>query len=506
MDFQYGTSSDSSTHTFYQSCCVGNGDPLTSSLTTDSLLIGQHYSITSIGTTNWASVGASVFDLSLALTPTSMIIPGRQYIIASTGTTDFIAAGASSNAVGTIYTQNNAVIPSGTGITIETDFIATGTDAGTGTVDTIFIMAMNDLPPETYYWSVRANNQTQGVTGPSSLPIVWSGPNVSAPKVITKCEVSNVGTVLTLNSTSPPSNTTDGICVGGFMSIESGEGEFAPNTYVTKINSTTEFEVSAALISPLTSYSPPLNIGSCVTITCKNPANGNTAGGVDGGDIQDGTIPGDALAPGLSVGQRISSSSWTIATPPSTITLPTALAVNAPSYIGNTGGSIPASEYYPFLQGTSSTTKGYVANSTGGYAGFTPYGSQNQQMINGTDEWTVLNLESVLGGFRPGIDVINYYFYTQIVATYNCTVQFNGFITFTSLGSTLVTNTQLGIDTIELIANKPFIYRVNDYFVGLGGQGSGVGTCWRVLNFTGNPSTDIVISVSGDADVYVERG
>ena len=506
MDFQYGTSSDSSTHTFYQSCCVGNGDPLTSRLTTDSLIIGNQYSITTVGTTNWASIGAKVFDLSVALTPTSMIIPGKQYIIASTGTTDFIAAGASSNAVGTIYIQNNAVIPSGTGITIETDFIATGTDAGTGTVDTIFMMTMNDLPPETYYWSVRANNQTQGVTGPSSLPIVWGGPNVTAPKVQNRCEVSNSGTVLTLNSATPPDNTTVGICVGGFITMNGGNGEFAANTYVTKINSTTEFEISATMTTSLDSYSPPTTNGGCVTITCKNPANGNTAGGVDGGDIQDNTIPVSAINGG-ALGKLIAQELWAIWQPsqvgPPVFTAPTIGNVNGPSLYGNPGSTIPSSRYYPFVQATSTTGTGYVANSTGSYQ---PYGSAIQNMVVGTDGWVPFTFNFVQGLFRPGVDVVDYYLSTQLTVDSDCHIQLLPYITFSQTPNTLVTNTQIGFNMIEMKAYEPYNFQYSELGIAAfdpagGDSGQTIGMLWRVIE-TGAT----VLSVQGSADVYLKRG
>ncbi len=500
MDFQYGTSSDSSTHTFYQSCCVGNGDPLTSSLTTDLLLIGQHYSITTVGTTNWATVGANVIDLSIALTAATMPIPGKQYIIASTGTTDFIAAGASSNAVGTIYIQNNTQIPTGTGITIETDFIATGTDAGTGTVDTIFIMTMNDLPSETYYWSVRANNQTQGVTGPSSLPIVWSGPNVTSPKVANRCKVSNVGTVLTLNSTTAPDNTTVGICVGGFIEIDGGVGEFAPNTYVTKINSTTEFEISATMVTDLAVFSAT-SLGSCVLITCKNPLNDTTAGGVDGGDIQDGTIPGGAIASGTTLSTILDDSQWGVVTSdPATglliLTPPAFGAINEPALITNTGSTISSTKIYPFYQGTASTADGYLANSTGSLA---PKESAFLELVNGQDQWYIFALSLIQSGFRPGVDEIVQTLQLQVVSDADVTFQIMPFGIFTTALTTLSCNSQF-MYNYELKANHPTGVDFNQDYFGFGGTGQSVGYCARVVQSTGT-----VTIISGDLTASVRR-
>ena len=506
LAFQYGTSSDPITHTFYQSSDNGDGSPLTAELGSVSLLIGQHYSIKTIGTTNWATVGASVFDLSVALTPTSMIIPGKQYIISSVGTTDFTLSGASTNAIGTIYTQNNAVIPSGTGITIETDFIATGTDAGTGTVDTIFVITMNDLPPDTYYWSVRASNDTQGVTSPASLPIVWSGPNVTAPKVQNRCEVSNSGTVLTLNSATAPDNTTVGICVGGFITMNGGNGEFAANTYVTKINSTTEFEISATMTTSLDSYSPPTTNGGCVTITCLNPVTGGTSGGIDGDDIQDGTIPADKIAFG-ALGKLIAQELWAIWQPNQAgtpvFTAPVIGNINEPSLYGNPFSTIPSTKYYPFIQGTSAIADGYIANSTGSYQ---PYGSAIQNMTVATDGWAPFTFNFVQGLFRPGVDVVDYYLSTELTVDTDCHVQFLPYITFSQTPNTLVTNTQIGFQMIEMKAFEPYTFQYSELGIAAfdpagGDSGQTIGMLWRVIE-TGAT----VLSVQGSADVYLKRG
>jgi hypothetical protein len=503
LAFQYGTSSDPITHTFYQSSDNGDGSPLTAVLGSVSLLIGQHYSIKTLGTTNWASVGANVIDLSIPLTASTMLIPGKQYIISSVGTTDFTLSGASTNAIGTIYTQNNAVIPIGTGVTIETDFIATGTDVGTGTVDTIFVITMNDLPANTYYWSVRASNDTQGVTSPASLPIVWTGPNVTAPKVANRCRVSNVGKILTLNASIAPDNTTVGICVGGFIETSGGVGEFAANTYVTQINSTTEFEISATMITDLDPFSltPPISGGSCVSITCKNPITDTTSGGVDGGNIQDDTIPGSKIAGGTTLGIILDDSTWGVVTAdPATglpILTPAAFgAVNEPAFITNTSSTISATKIYPFYQGTSSTTDGYLANSTGAMQ---PEYSAFLHIVNGQDQWYVFALSLIQGGFRPGQDEIVQTLQLQVVSDVDCTLQIMPFGTFTTAPTTLVCNSQFTYN-YELKANHPTGVDFNQDYFGFGGTGQSIGYCARVVQSTG-----IVTVVSGDLTASVRR-
>jgi len=511
LAFQYGTSSDPITHTFYQSSDNGDGSPLTAELGSVSLLIGQHYSIKTIGTTNWATVGASVFDLSVALTPTSMIIPGKQYIISSVGTTDFTLSGASTNAIGTIYTQNNAVIPSGTGVTIETDFIATGTDVGTGIVDTIFVITMNDLPPDTYYWSVRASNDTQGVTSPASLPIVWAGPNITAPKVQKRCYVSNVGTLLTINNGNPPAPplTTANICVGGFLSITAGGGELVPDTYVTEIVSSSEFKINVAPVYNLDTFNFAANqIGSCVEVTCKNPANGNTAGGVDGGDIQDGTIPPDKIAFG-GIPTIIDENFWavwqSVQGGSSVYTPPVLGGINEPSYWANPFSTIPSSKYYPFVQGTSAIADGYLANST---SPFLPEGSAVLQIAVTTDGWTVLGFNFIEGQFRAGVDVIDWDFQTVIVAQADCKIQFLPYVTFVQTPTTFSLNTQLGFTTIDLKANEPYEYYYEEEGMGVvdntqspPDSGQTIGMMWRVIQTGIN-----VISVSGSTNAYLRRG
>ena len=472
LDFNYGNTTDVNTHVQYTSVDSGTGDPLTAELSTSDLLIGKQYTVRTLGTTNWASVGAQVIDLSTQPALTGFLTPGRQYIIQSAGSTDFTLSGASSNAAGTIFTANETTLASGTGVAIRTDFIATGTDAGTGTVNTTFTIQMNDLPPDTYYWSVRAKNQQQGVTSVASDPIVWPGQELTDYKSTVVYYANNVGTTVTY--TVP----NDDVCLGGFVSVSGGEGEFAANTFVTSITSNVEFELNQAPTTALNT--------SNVTVTCINYDSGNVDGGHSGNTIQDGTIDGRHLNGDLSIGATVSLVQTTVAQfdantgaplPPKN---PVIGGVNVPSATA-TSISIPNTEYYPYAQGTSSTTHFYQANSTAVYA---PSNAAILQPTSGDDDWFTFTDLSIYGTFRPVVDEIDQDVSCQLRATEDLDVQIIPYIRFLGSLANYVTNTSLDFCTVSLKKNQPFFFQKRYRYLGLGGNGGAVGMMWRVLQQT----------------------
>ena len=93
-------------------------------VTAGDFVVGEFYTIATLGTTDFTLVGA----FSAVATNTQ---PGPTYIITSVGTTDFTLVGAASNTIGVIYESTGTA--SGDGAVLEVNFDATGVGSGTGT-------------------------------------------------------------------------------------------------------------------------------------------------------------------------------------------------------------------------------------------------------------------------------------------------------------------------------------------------------------------------------------
>ena len=99
-------------------------DPLIRVVSAVNFIKGGIYSITSLGTTNFTTIGAVSYIAG------SFVI-GNSYIITSLGTTNFTTIGASSNTVGLIFTALG--VGTGTGTALLTKFTSTAPGIGTGT-------------------------------------------------------------------------------------------------------------------------------------------------------------------------------------------------------------------------------------------------------------------------------------------------------------------------------------------------------------------------------------
>jgi hypothetical protein len=97
---------------------------LGTTITAGSFVIGKQYRILSLGTTNFAGIGAPT------ITAGNFIV-GRTYYINSVGTTSFTSIGASANTIGTIFVATGK--GSGTGNAVEQGAIFTAVGVGTGT-------------------------------------------------------------------------------------------------------------------------------------------------------------------------------------------------------------------------------------------------------------------------------------------------------------------------------------------------------------------------------------
>ena len=89
-----------------------------------SFVVGTHYAIATVGTTDFTLIGSS------ELTAGNFVV-GTEYRILTTGTTDFTEVGADDSDVGTIFQATG--VGSGTGTVLLSVFKATGAGSGDGT-------------------------------------------------------------------------------------------------------------------------------------------------------------------------------------------------------------------------------------------------------------------------------------------------------------------------------------------------------------------------------------
>jgi hypothetical protein len=94
-----------------------------------SMTVGGAYTINVLGTTNWASIGATA-------TAITALVNGTQYIITALGTINWSAIGAGSTpAVGSIFVYNGVTVTGTSGTVLKTNFTLNSTPiTGTGGV------------------------------------------------------------------------------------------------------------------------------------------------------------------------------------------------------------------------------------------------------------------------------------------------------------------------------------------------------------------------------------
>lgn len=485
LDFNYGINSNSELHLFYTSAFNANGAPLSGDLEASAIQAGTQYQIQTLGNTDYTTFGGTEVDLSNQPNIGSFLIPGQEYIITTQGNTAWTNSGASSNVVGTIFVANDTVLATGNGVAVATTFIANNNGSGNGTVQTSYTITMNDLPFGNYYWSVTAKNDQVGITSNSTGPIEWRGPDITNYNSNIICNVSgNTG-----NTTLTFASADDNVCLGGNVSMYSGVGSFAANTYITEIVSNTSIVLNTA---------PTANLNnSCIQITCLDPNTGNVGGGIDGNTIQDGTIGYDKIQPGLQVNEEIGGATWQIYTTSGgniITTLPAAFAINEPSAILSSP-AIDANLYFPFVQGTSSTANGYRANSI---LPLIPYGSHLLDITNGDNQWYINSLVDIEGGFRPVVDGLASQASFIVYSTSNCTVQFCPYAIFTGANTTLSLNTSIGITSHPIIENQATYIEFEDDFIGVGGDGRSLGYVWRILEGDADPNlAPVAVCITG---------
>ena len=504
LDFNYGNSADVTTHAFYSTRSNANGDPLTANIGSDELLIGKEYSILTLGTTNWTSIGASVVDLGTRPNPGSFMIAGKQYIIFDPVNTDFTLWGAPDSNIGTIFVATG--IGSGAGSVYPTDFIATGTDAGTGTVSTIFTVEMTDLVAGDYYWSVTAKNDQQGKDGPASSLVTWAGPSVTNVQTLNLTNVSTAfgGSGWQANYSPTVSNLATG---GSLLVLSADSGDMAPETYITQIVSPTSFLISNGSTVPLANGTVSVTYTNSDSDLGSNNGD-DSAGGVTGGEIKDGTITFDNLGPGtgaaLSVGNYVYVAANT-STPTGSTTAPvnwnttigsggnlTLLdstdAFNITKFVTSTANLIDPNYINPYMSGYSTVANGFFETSLApfqpAYTVIWSGGSGDDMGGNFGEVWPVEYKRMTLNGTYynvPANDFIELRYQAGLFCNVDCKLSYGSFITTPGLDTqqlfrvddTHIIDLQAGeitnVDLTEIVALQ-------------GGAGlNGAGIYWRIL-------------------------
>lgn len=443
LEFNYGTNTNTDEHIFYKRVESGTGDPLTQDLTADQILIGNHYTIKTLGTTAWTTIGATAIDLSLA--PLNFLEVGKLYIIITAGTTDWAAVGSPSSTPGQSFIATGA--GDGDGVALEKDFVATGTGTSDSEVYTSFQIEMNDLPDSVYYWSVSAKNQTQGVTSIASAGLAWDGSVVSSPISTTICNVNSSGTTLTWT----PANDT--LASGGLATIISGEGELQANSFIATMTSNVELELNQAPSIAL--------VNACVQFDYFS--NDGDGGGITGNSIQSNTITFNNMTSSgdIYVMKRIANyiyqtsdaANLTVIPPTDLSTYGAVSTINTarPKYL-DTQYSGTTTDLYPYYEGTSSTADGYDANSTGP---FTPASAAQLKLTNGQTNVYCVEYKPYDGTIRIPVDEnVLCEFAGQFVANVDCTIQFMSFVTNNTFPNDMIIDSE-SFDTYNLKANEP---------------------------------------------------
>jgi len=515
LDFNYGNSANVTTHAFYSTRSNGNGDPLTVNIGTDELLIGKEYSILTLGTTNWTSIGASVVDLGTRPYPGSFMITGKQYIIFDPVNTDFTQWGAPDSNIGTIFVATG--IGSGAGSVYPTDFIATGTDAGTGTVNTIFTVEMTDLPPGDYYWSVTAKNNQQGKDGPASSVVTWNGASVTNLNTLNLTNVSTAfgGSGWQANYSPTVSNLATG---GSLLVLSADAGDMTANSYITQILSPTSFLISGASVVPLANGTVSVTYTSSDSDLGSNDGD-DAAGGITGGEVKRGTITFDNLGAGsgaaLSIGNynyfganALGSGStqapvnWntTIGLDANLTLLDSTDAFDVPKYLTSTANTIDANYINPYLTGYATVANGFFDNSNAPLnPGKTVQWSRGsgRDMGGGFGEfWPIEYKRMTLNDqyySLPANDFLELRYQAGVFTDIDCKLEYGTFISNPGFDTLPLKRMDSEIKIVNLEAGQITQIELSETIAEAGGIGTnGAGVYWRILTPSAN-----VTSING---------
>jgi hypothetical protein len=219
---------------------------------------------------------------------------------------------------------------------------------------------VNDLTTGNYYWSVTARNNTSGKRSNSSAEFQWLGANVIAPIELGVCNASSNGNIITTDAVS-------NVLIYSNITLLSGNGTFASNTYITNVISNTQFTVTPNPITPISN--------ACLQIQSQ---------GIRGQQVQSNTVTYLNVNNSANPASRIALFAFTTAfLQTGVVQLPvdiTTAIFPRPVFID--GVDVDPNFYQPYFQGTSTTANGYSSNST---APYTPAGASFQTWQEGDD-------------------------------------------------------------------------------------------------------------------------
>jgi hypothetical protein len=211
----------------------------------------------------------------------------------------------------------------------------------------------------------------------------------------------------------------------------------------------------------------------------------SNTGGVGGNNIQSNAVTYINLAPGASspklggytyeISNRFAN---TVNVPININTFSTLIKTldfakpkyNATTYSGSGG-------LYPYYEGTSSISNGYVANSTGS---FQPADASALGIYNGDFNWWVLEYDTVSSSVTSG-ETLAISVTTQVTAVSDVTIQLAGFVTFIGDGQYMVCDTDSHLFTYNLYAGQPTNI---DAEIGITGSGTIDGGGFLIRNMS----------------------
>ena len=213
-------------------------------------------------------------------------------------------------------------------------------------------------------------------------------------------------------------------------------------------------------------------------VTTYDPSTGN--GGIDFNNMN-GSLSRRQILNQIVV--QVPSISTNTVNPPVNLATNT---YNLPVYLNGT--AVSGTEYYPYVQGTSDTANGYIANST---SPLYPALAAILSMANGTDNWYELTfLTPSSGTFASGstssIEIIS-----QLVTDVDTTIQVCPYYTTLASPSVILGYTNL-MSTYNLKAFQPFLLnQTNSFFTPATSKGLGFlirnmvsGTQITTINYT----------------------
>ena len=323
---------------------------------------------------------------------------------------------------------------------------------------------IQNLPAGNYYFSATAYNPFVGRTSNStSNALVYTGTGVTNSNSIGNITATGSGNLITISGNICPNPER---LIGSIVYILSGTGNLVNPTYITNIVSCNSFHVSPNIVTSLSNANIIIN-----------------SGGVTGNNIQNNSITINNFYSNVNVTQNyvdyaysISNFSANVYNPPYNVASVGNIFTNnyaQPKYITTTYTSSLGT--YPFAQGTSSTSEGYNANSTGA---FTPPHATEFGIYNGDFGWYMLEFAnvSVTSSQTLWLDIN-----VQVVADSNSVIQIVPVGTLSSTGNVIYADTQT-LQTSYLTANQPIGLLANS---GIFSNGSITGGGYLVRKLSG---------------------